>query len=66
MPFDFKIRGSIGQKGLKIAVWDLSMELVANPVEGAKIILTIIITLVLIAGILTLIQRFTEMIKRND
>ena len=50
---------------MKIAVWDLSMELVANPVEGAKIILTIIITLVLIAGILTLIQRFTEKIKRN-
>jgi len=46
-------------------VWDLSMELALHPVEGAKIILTIIITLVLIAGILTLIQRFTEKIKRN-
>ena len=50
---------------MKIAVWDVSMELVTNPVEGAKIILAIIITLALIAGILTLIQRFTEKIKRN-
>ena len=41
------------------------MELALHPVEGSKIILDIIITLVLIAGILTLIQRFTEKIKRN-
>jgi len=46
-------------------VWDLSMELALHPVEGAKIILVITIALLLFGYILTLIQKFTERIKRN-
>ena len=46
-------------------MWDLSMELALHPVEGAKIILAIIIALLLFGYILTLIQRFAERIKRN-